>query len=42
MKLAHALGHGAASGIGFKAAVDGLALFDQRAEPRGSGLAPGF
>jgi len=33
MKLTHALGHSVASGIGVKAAVDGLALFDQRAEP---------
>ncbi len=29
MKIAHALGHGVASGIGVKAAVDGLALSDQ-------------
>ena len=33
MKVAHALGHEVAGGIGVKAAVDGLALFDQRAEP---------
>ena len=33
MKLAYALGHGAASGIGVKAAVDGLALLDERSQP---------
>jgi len=30
MKVAHALGHEVAGGIGVKAAVDGLALFEQR------------
>ena len=31
MEIAHALGHGIAGGIGVKAAVDGLALCDERA-----------
>jgi len=30
MKVAHALGHEVARGIGVKAAVDGLALFEER------------
>ena len=34
MKIAHALGHEVAGGIGVKAAVNGLALGDERAEPR--------
>ena len=33
MKLAHALSHGVSDGIGVKAAVDGQALGDERAEP---------
>ena len=37
MKVAHALGHEVAGGIGVKAAVDGLALGDERAQPRGIG-----
>jgi len=31
MKVAHVLGHGVAGGIGVKATVDGLTLFEQRA-----------
>jgi len=41
MKVAHALGHEVAGGIGVKAAVGGLALGEERGQPRRIGPGAG-
>ena len=41
MKVAHAVGHGVACGIGVKAAVDGVTLLDERPQPRRIGPCTG-